>query len=493
MTLWTLRLSTLVRRKGAIMRRLRLSEAACIVFVVCVASMASAQTFTTLANFDGSNGAYPSAALIQATDGNLYGTTFDGGAYGAGTVFTANSAGTVTTFYSFGLTSSRGPLAPVVQATDGNFYGTAGGGPNGWGTVFKITPDGTLGTVLYEFCSQGGCSDGSAPKGLIRATDGNFYGTTGGGAGTVFKITPAGTLTTLHYFCSKLILKYGRYVCADGKQPHATLVQGTNGSFYGTTINGGSYDQGVVFQIAPAGKLAIPYRFCSDESCPDGWDPEAELIQATNGSFYGTASEGGANGWGTIFKIAGSKMTRLYSFCSQTNCVDGGGPLAALVQATDGNFYGTAAVGGANDWGTIFKITREGVLTTLHSFCAQPDCADGAYPTAGLVQATDGSFYGTTWQGGTGGSGTVFRLSVGLGPFVKTQPASGEVGAPVVILGTNLTGATGVSFSGTAATFTVVSSSEITTAVPVGAKSGTVTVKTPAGALKSNVRFRVTP
>ena len=142
--------------------------------------------------------------------------------------------------------------------------------------------------------------------------------------------------------------------------------------------------------------------------------------------------------------------------------IDGANPGAGLVQATDRNFYGTTTNGGDGDAGTVFKITPGGRLSTLYSF----DWGSGDLPYSGLLQATDGAFYGTTGQGGTDCCGTVYRLSMGLGPFVRTAPGSGKVGAPVVILGTNLAGTTAVTFHGTAAAFTVVSSSEITTEVP---------------------------
>ena len=202
---------------------------------------------------------------------------------------------------------------------------------------------------------------------------------------------------------------------------------------------------------------------------------------------------GGAHGHGTVFRITPSgTLTTLYSFCSQSACTDGATPYAGLIQATDGNLYGTTAGGGArNNDGTVFKITPTGTLTTLHRFCFQSGCADGAGPLSGLIQATDGNLYGTTDAGGVDGFGTVFRLNVDLGPFVETLPASGKVGAAVKILGTNLTGATSVSFNGTGAAFEVVSASEISTTVPTGATTGTVQVVTPDGTLSSNVPFRV--
>src|ERR1039458_10179428 len=255
--------------------------------------------------------------------------------------------------------------------------------------------------------------------------------------------------------------------------------------------------------------LTTLYSFCSQGggNCTDGELP-AGLVQATNGDFYGTTSSGGANvapngaSAGTIFKITPSgTLTTLYSFCSQSGCTDGYVPDAGLVQATNGDFYGTTWGGGVNGEGTVLRITPSGMLTTLYNFCSQPvsgECTDGANPVAALVQDTNGDLYGATVYGGANtnlncpsGCGTVFSLSIGLGPFVKTQPTSGTVGKFVEILGTNLTGATIVTFNGTPATFKVVSRYLITTSVPSGATNGKVQVITPSRTLSSNVPFRV--
>ncbi len=391
-------------------------------------------SFITLASFNGTDGESPGAGLVQATNGDLYGTTFFGGASGAG-------------------------------------------------AVFKITPSGTL-TTLYSFCSQSACTDGQYTyAGLVQAANGDLYGTTpfGGasGAGTVFRITLGGTLTTLYSFCSQS-------GCADGYEPIAGLVQAANGELYGTTYFGGASGAGTVFKITPSGTLTTLYSSFSDGQNFAG------LVQAANGDLYGTTYSGGAHGGGTVFKITPSgTLTTLYNFCSQSGCTDGEYSRAGLVQATNGDLYGTTANGGAHGYGTVFKITPSGTLTTLYSFCSQSGCADGALTIAGLIQATNGDLYGTTWDSGTSDDGTVFSLSVGLGPFVETLPTSGKVGAAVKILGTNLTGATSVSFNGTGAVFEVVSSSEITTTVPTGATTGTVQVVTPNGTLSSNVPFRV--
>jgi uncharacterized repeat protein (TIGR03803 family) len=313
------------------------------------------------------------------------------------------------------------------------------------------------------------------------------------GGGTLFKITPTGTLTTLYSFCAQTH-------CTDGSDPRGNLVQATDGNFYGTTELGGAdtsdcdgYGFGTVFRITPAGTLTTLHSF----SFTDGAYPEGGLVQGNDGNFYGITYEGGMRGYGTIFKITPTgALTTLYSFCAQTNCIDGYYPSAGLVQATDGNFYGTTLIGGSADNGTVFRMTPRGDLTTLHDFVGN----DGSGPEAVLVQATSGVLYGTAASGGMssactvkGGCGTIFSLSVGLGPFVETTPTSGKIGAAVKILGNNLTGATSVSFNGVAATFTVVSLTEISTTVPSGATRGTVEVTTPKGTLSSNTLFVVKP
>jgi|SRR5579863_5638193 len=465
----------------------------CAVFLLCAAMAIAlpAQTFTTLVDFDNTNGANPFAVtLVQGTDGNFYGTTFGGGANNEGTVFKITAKGSLTILYNFcsqtNCTDGKSPGVGLLQVSNGDFYGTAAkGGAHGAGTIFKMTPKGTL-TTLYDFCPLAGCIDGSVPEALLQATDGNFYGLTRGGGtgngGTVFKITAKGALTTLHSFCPVA-------GCADGKVPNPGLIQATDGDFYGTTFHGGSGAFGTVFKIASDGTFTNLYTFCSQQSCTDGEWPFAGLIQAANGSFYGTTETGGAKGHGTVFKItSGGTLSIVYSFCEIAKCPDGEFPLSGLVQATNKNFYGTTSYGGVNKRGTIFSLTSGGTLTTLHNF----DGTDGELFLSALLQATDGTFFGTSREGGTtNNDGTIFSISVGLGPFVATRPTSGAVGAKVTILGNNLTGSTSVTFNGTPATFTVVSPSEITTTVPTGATTGTVEVTTPKKLLKSNVVFRV--
>jgi uncharacterized repeat protein (TIGR03803 family) len=475
---------------------------------VAAGQTAYAQTFTTEYSFNGKGGAGPYAELVQGTTGELYGTTQDGGASGIGSIFKITTGGTRSTLHSFcsegtypDCTDGQNPYAGLVQGTNGDFYGTTNdGGANGGGTVFKTSPGGKL-TTLYGFCSQTNCLDGESPyAALIQGTNGDFYGTTeaGGnvaescphGCGTIFKMSAGGTLTTLYRFCALT-------GCADGESPYAGLIEGVNGDFDGTTYFGGAKGGGTVFKVTAAGKLTTLYSFCSQTNCADGQEPYAGLVQASDGNFYGTTQTGGATGDGSVFKItSGGKLTTLYSFCSQADCADGESPYAGLIQATDGNLYGTTSEGGAHGHGSVFQITLGGTLTTQYSFCSVgtfPDCKDGDIPYAGLTQATDGDFYGTTWGGGAHSDGTVFCISLDLGAFVETQTTSGQVGAAVKILGTDLTGATNVTFNGTAATFSLVSASEITTTVPTDATTGFVAVTTPGGTLTSNKPFTVTP
>ncbi|MGA2353189.1 MAG: choice-of-anchor tandem repeat GloVer-containing protein [Terriglobales bacterium] len=461
-----------------------------------------AQTLTTLHSFDNTDGAVPER-LVQATSGKLYGTAGEGGASGDGTIFTITTSDKLKTLLSLDGTDGANPYGlPLVQATNGDFYGTlqAGGaypalcGGYGCGTVFKITASGKI-TTLYNFCSQDNCTDGADPlTGLVQATNGDFYGTTNsggancvadGGCGTIFKITASGTLATVYSFCSQSN-------CTDGAYPTSGPIQGSDGNFYGTANTGGAYGYGTVYQLTQSGTLTTLLSF--DNTNGNG---PRNLIQASNGNLYGSTHYGGTstactNGCGVVFSMTlnGTQLD-VYSFDN----TDGFNP-STPVQATDENFYGTTH-GGAYGEGTIYELTAGGTLTTLYNFCAKTGCPDGATP-AGLMQDTNGNFYGTTYAGGTsdacsGGCGTIYSFSVGLGPFVETQTTSGKVGAAVKILGTNLTGATSVTFNGTEAVFKVVSSSEISAKVPKGATSGEVQVVTPGGTLDSNQEFQVIP
>ena len=380
------------------------------------AQAAPGATYTSLYSFGSSSTdcEQPYDALIQGTDGNFYGTTIYGGANNVGTVFKITPSGTKSTIYSFGATSTDGyePVGGLVEGPDGNFYGTtyyggANPGANGDGTVFKVTPSG-IETTLYTFDTN--VNDGVNPyAGLVLGTDGNFYGTTEldgtYGYGGVFKITPSGTETPLYSFGS---------VNSDGEYPYAGLVEGADGNFYGTTVYGGANPgpsnngEGTVFKITPTGAETTIYSFGGTSD--DGMNPYAALIKGSDGNFYGTTNSGGANNNnGTVFKITPSGTeTPLYSFGNSSQ--DGESPaFVALVQGSDGSFYGTTYYGGANGDGTVFELSSTGTETTLYSFGSNG--SDGINPGAGLVQGTDGDLYGTTELGGANSQGTVFKIA----------------------------------------------------------------------------------
>jgi len=309
-------------------------------------------------------------------------------------VSVACSPSTVSVLYSFvGGTNIKFPSYALIQGSDGNFYGTSNaGGASGFGGVFKLTPAGVE-TLLYSFA---GGTDGSNPMGsLVEGTDGNFYGTTNAGGtsgdGTVYKVTPAGVETVLYSFAGG----------ADGSGPRAGLIIGTDGNFYGTTTVGGTPTYGTIYKITPAGVETVLYSFAGP---PEGAYPDAPLTQGTDGNFYGTTYQGGASSNGTVFKVTPAGVeTLLHTFTANP---DGSGP-NALTLGNDGNFYGNTNQGGSNGVGSVFKITPAGVETVLYSFSG--GTTDAADPLSALVLANDGNFYGTSYSGGI--DGTVYMVT----------------------------------------------------------------------------------
>jgi uncharacterized repeat protein (TIGR03803 family) len=370
--------------------------------------------------FSGGTGPFnPHAGVIEGSDGNFYGTTVNGGAGLYGTAFTLWANGAFSILHSFtdGVDGAT-PLAGLIQASDGNFYGASLEGVNAsLGTLFRMTPTGAF-THLYGF---GGGDDGGNPlASLVQGSNGNLYGTasTGGsnGVGTVFSLSTNGLFTPLWSFNS-----------TNGSSPATPLVQGRDGKLYGTTAAGGTHNLGTVFSLSTNGSFNSLVSF----DYTVGAYPSNGLVQATDGAFYGTAASGGTNGgWGTVFRLtADGTLTPLHSF----NYEDGAYPVGGLVQATDGNLYGTTSQGGIGG-GTVFQITTKGLLTTLVWF----NGPNGANPQGALIQARDGSFYGTAEFGRTGyyngasgsGDGLVFRLTLPLflsNPFTQ---ASGTATAP---------------------------------------------------------------
>lgn len=448
----------------------------CVIGFLALELGLTGQAFTDLVSFSGTNGSNSNAPLLQGSDGNFYGTTTNGGANGMGAVFKVTPAGSVTVLYDFCsqpiCEDGGNPYTGLVQGPDGNFYGTTQNGGRGTGfingTIFKITPAGVL-TTVYSFCTRGNCLDGQNPEGLVLGSDGNFYGVTfsGGdsgdpGDGTVFKFTPAGVLTTLYTFCSQGGLSQ---TCSDGRSP-INIIQGSDGNFYGATLGqtgsvSATQGAGTVFKITPSGSLTTLHTFCSLANCTDGSSPSGNLIQGTDGNFYGTTSGGGAattyisNGGGVVFKITpAGALTVVYSFCSTIACGDGSNP-SGLAQAADGSFYGVTGGGGSNGGpgsltgGTLFRLTSTGALTTLYSFCSQNNCTDGNLPRAGVIQAANGNLYGTTYNGGANDDGVVYQFappppnqpviapSNGIQNGASFQPGISP-GAWLTIKGTNL-------------------------------------------------------
>jgi uncharacterized repeat protein (TIGR03803 family) len=266
-----------------------------------------------------------------------------------------------------GCTDGASPFGGLVFDQEGNLYGTTGAGgvynrdcnPEGCGVVFKLTPKGKE-TVLHSFCRRTNCADGWLPLGgLIFDQKRNLYGTTSGGGtngyGIIFKLTPEGKETVLYSFCAQ-------NNCTDGGNPSTGLVFDQKGNLYGTTERGGAYREGIVFKLTPEGKEIVLYSFCAQNNCTDGANPSAGLVFDQKGNLYGTTDEGGVKGLGgesgAVFELAPEgKQTVLYSFCTQDNCYDGDYPAAGLIFGKNGKMYGTTADGGAYGQGIVFKLT----------------------------------------------------------------------------------------------------------------------------------------
>lgn len=433
----------------------------------------------------------------------------------------ASYAQTYTDLFNFDGVHGASPYDPELlsQGRDGNLYGTtpSGGKFNG-GVVFRVTQDGSP-KILRDLTS----ADGDLPySGLTLGTDGDFYGTAfrgglyggGNGDGTAFKITPNGILTNLHSFNSadpspqappiqaadgyfygtsgKSIYKISSsgtytYLASIPGNSSAPLVQATDGSFYGTTWNGGLSNNGTVFKLAADGTVKTVVSLDSAH----GSAPYAPLIQASDGNFYGTTIQGGINKGGVVFELTPQGVfTVLHNFPDPTVPQDGQTLYAGLLQATDGNFYGVAEGSSTGpNCGALFEITPTGHYSILYNFV----CTNGAYPVSTPMQHTNGIIYGLTWMGGTDNDGVVYSFNANLPPFIRLLPTVGASGGVIDILGQGFTSATSVTFNGTAAAFKVVSDTFLEAIVPSGASTGVVSVITPGGVLNSNQAFQVKP
>jgi uncharacterized repeat protein (TIGR03803 family) len=374
--------------------------------LVGTCALAVAQKERLLYSFDGANGAYPTASLISDAAGNLYGTTSGGGAYNEGAVFElmrkAGGRWTEKVLHSFkGGADGAYPSANLIFDASGNLYGTTyAGGSNAEGTVFQLAPkaDGVwTEKVLHSF---GNGNDGEHPEaGLVFDATGNLYGTTyeGGanGLGTVFELIPKArgkwAEQVLHSFSGK-----------DGASPYAGLITDVGGNLYGTTNTGGADGFGTVFELTPKAGGGWTERVLHSFNGTDGKNPDAGLIFDASGNLYGPTQD-------TMFELipkTGGGWTEKVLYNS--------GSTSGLIFDGAGKLYGTTYVGGTTGYGTLFELNRKAdgkwTYLTVYSFLGEAD-GDGASPYAGLILGASGHLYGTTYQGGGAGLGTVFEFT----------------------------------------------------------------------------------
>jgi uncharacterized repeat protein (TIGR03803 family) len=436
----------------------------------------------------------------------------------------ALQAQTVSNVYSFqtNSTSQQPEVVMPVQGLDAELYLTTAGVSPSVGSVFKLQTNGT-GSQLYAFDT----TNGATPfEGLTLATDGYYYGVAEAGGtkklGVLFRITSDGSYTVLHNFLggtdgasptgppieasdgnlygttkgrpkvASTVYQYASngtfstiyQFSGFGTNVIAPLIEGSDGNLYGTSENGGTNACGSLFKMTKAGAVLETYSF----PCGSGGSlPVDPLLQASDGNFYGTAKAGGTQGYGIVFKWdQQGNFSILHDFAGGS---DGLTPFAGLVQTTDGNLYGTAGGGGVYKSGTLYKIAPDGTYTMLYSFSQK---TVGREPKGTLLQHTNGTLYGTTKTGGASNFGAVYSVGLGLSPFIAFVQPTGAVGQTAQILGTGLIGATSVTFNGvTAASISVASDTYMTAVVPPSATTGPVVVTTPTATLTSNVSFRI--
>jgi uncharacterized repeat protein (TIGR03803 family) len=426
-----------------------------------------------------------SGQFVQARDGNLYSTSQSGGASGFGTVFRVTPDGTKTDLHSF-LASEGRPYGGLTLGLDGYLYGvTSGGGSAGRGSIYKISTSGAF-SVVHSFngTTEGTPYNGNAAP--VQGADGNFYGSVSDGLstgnyGVIYKMTPAGSMKVLYTFNGTYRYPFG-------------IVQGADGSFYGTAESAGTAgNHGIVFKITAAGKFTVLHTFAGSPS--DGNQPYGSIIQAADGNFYGTTTTGGQNNLGTIYKMTPKGvLTIIHSFANNTL---GYKPLAGLIQATDDKLYGAATAPG----GVLFQSNSAGGYTSLVKFTGTTGLYPGSNPQIPLVQHTNGTLYGDTVYGGSGtvhcgtsaNCGVLYSLDMGLKPFVILMTTSGKAGKSIQILGNGLSAATKVTFGSASASFKVVSDTYMTAVVPPTATSGPLVVTAPSGVRTSSKNFKVLP
>ena len=455
----------------------RLLAVTTVLITFIVSPLLYAQTYTDMHDFNNTDGCcanYPSM-LVQGQDGNIYGATTSGGSNSFGNIFKITPGGTFTNLFSFGGTQGLGPQGGISLGFDGNFYGTTyQGGTGSSGVIFKVTPSGTE-TVLYNFTNG---NDGGFPRTPpVQAPDGNLYGVTGSSSPNqvLYKLTPSGTFSVITTVPS---------------QSYSPLLVGTDGNLYGTTRFGGTFNAGTAFQFSPTKKkLKIIHSF---NSSTEGGGPYGPLMQGVDGKLYGTTSAGGSGSGGTVFQMStAGKLVVLVSF-STINNANGATPFSGVVQGSDGFLYGVASVGGANNLGTLFKVSTTGAnFTVLHNFAT----ADGDTPLSTPLLHTNGKIYGLTDHGGSHTSyGVFYSFDNGLKPFTEQFVLySGKVNDTVTLLGQGFSNATGVKFGSGAGSFVASTDAYMTATVDAGATTGTITVLEPGGNLITPQKYKIIP
>ena len=453
---------------------------------------AQAQTPTMLYNFPGFNGdaCATRGNIVQGRDGNMYGGGAAACGTGSGTIYKISPAGVESAFFIFPPQWLNCGGAGLTLGSDGNFYGTciSGNPATGMGSIFRLTPAGVF-TDLHDFTGANGDSLPVYPP--IQGVDGNFYGVSGNEVqvcGNIYKLTPAGVYTNLHTF-----------VFNNSECHSSNLVQASDGNLYGTLANctlPGSV--GCVYRISTAGVFKEIHGF----AFTTGQVPCTGLIQGKDGKLYGATQQGAANGSGNIYKMTTAGVaTDLHDFNNATDasCVNNVGPPVNLLQVTDGSFYGVNPAYGPSGTGSIYKLTSANVFS---AFLFPNPPIDGDLPSSTLIQNTNGLVYGTTPSGGGstcfGGAcfGTFFSVATGDVPFVSLEATqkTGNVGASVGMFGQGFSSASVVKFGGVAATSVTLSGTTYLTAVvPVGAHTGAVTVTTGATKLTSPQTYKVQP
>jgi uncharacterized repeat protein (TIGR03803 family) len=450
---------------------------------------ASAQTPTVLHSFlnGGTDACLPEGNIVQGRDGNMYGIGDSCGTGGGGAVYKISPTGTESVVFSFAPIAWGSCFSGLTLGSDGNFYGTCFTTPGGNGSIFQLTPAGVF-TDKHDFTNTNG--DTEPVYGPIQATDGNFYGVTGDypfTCGNIYKLTAAGVYTSLHTFSGS--------DCG----PASSLFQASDGNLYGTlnTCSINATGLGCVYGISTAGVFKEIFGFPTS----GGYRPCTGVIQGKDGKLYGATNQGAANGIGNIYKLTTAGVETDFHDFNNTTDAECGNNVARtnvnLLQVTDGNFYGVNGLGGPSGTGSIYKLTSAGVFT---AFLFPNPAVDGNFPASTLLQNTNGTVYGTTPSGGPTScnpcQGVFFSVATGDTAFVNLEPTQRAelVGAHVGMFGQGFSSASVVKFGGVASTSVTRSGTTYLTAVvPVGAHTGAVTVTTGSTTLTSPQPFKVKP